>query len=177
MAFLYLDAHSADFARLMADAQPAAHTRLYAFPYEEEFIVRLKRFVSGAAAWRETRAFLDRLIVAPTAPTRDERVRAAFVRLRADRAARPTLAALAAEAGLSPARFSQLFKASTGVPLRRYRIWTAMRAAIDAMGRGGTLTSAALDAGFASSAHFSAAFREMFGMEPSRLAGAVRAAR
>ena len=37
--------------------------------------------------------------------------------------------------------------------------------------QGENLTAAALDAGFSSSAHFSATFREMFGMEPSRLAG------
>lgn len=34
----------------------------------------------------------------------------------------------------------------------------------------------ARQAGFSSSAHFSAAFREMFGMEPSRLSGGRLAA-
>lgn len=38
----------------------------------------------------------------------------------------------------------------------------------------GNLTVAALDAGFASSAHFSATFRHMFGLEPSRLAKLMR---
>jgi AraC-like DNA-binding protein len=42
-------------------------------------------------------------------------------------------------------------------------------AAMRAIARGRTLTVAAMDAGFSSSAHFSAAYREMFGMEPSRL--------
>src|SRR5690606_33483536 len=101
---------------------------------------------------------------------RDPRIAAALSVLHADPAARPSLAALAAGAGLSASRFRRLFRAETGVTLRRYRLWVAMGAAVRAVARGETLTVAALDAGFASSAHFSAAFREMFGLEPSRLA-------
>ena len=80
------------------------------------------------------------------------------------------LETLAARVGLSGSRLRHLFKDATGVPLRRYRLWVAMRAALQTVARGETLTSAAMDGGFASSAHFSAAFRDMFGMEPSRLA-------
>jgi AraC-like DNA-binding protein len=83
---------------------------------------------------------------------------------------RPSLADLARQVRLSESRLLHLFKATTGVPLRRYKIWIAMGAATRAVGRGANLTTAALDAGFSSSAHFSATFREMFGLEPSRLA-------
>jgi AraC-like DNA-binding protein len=38
------------------------------------------------------------------------------------------------------------------------------------MSAGQPLTEAALAAGFSSSSHFSAAFREMFGLPPSQLA-------
>jgi AraC-like DNA-binding protein len=58
----------------------------------------------------------------------------------------------------------------TGVPLRRYKLWIGMGAAMRAIARDDSLTTAALEAGFSSSAHFSAAFREMFGLEPSRFA-------
>ena len=51
-----------------------------------------------------------------------------------------------------------------------------MGVATRAIVAGESLTAAALDAGFSSSAHFSAAFREMFGMEPSRLSGGRLAA-
>jgi methylphosphotriester-DNA--protein-cysteine methyltransferase len=47
--------------------------------------------------------------------------------------------------------------------------WNRMRVALKAMVSGVALTKAALDAGFASSAHFSAAFRAMFGLAPSQL--------
>ena len=77
-------------------------------------------------------------------------------------------------AGLSASRFLHLFKAETGVPLRRYRIWNRMGAAVRACGEGLSLTEAAHAAGFASSAHFSSAFREMFGMMPSDLLKALK---
>ena len=46
----------------------------------------------------------------------------------------------------------------------------AMGAAARAIAGDENLTTAALDAGFPSSAHFGASCREMFGMEPSRFA-------
>jgi AraC-like DNA-binding protein len=78
-------------------------------------------------------------------------------------------ATLAARAGLSVSRFQQLFKATTGVTVRRFRLWARMRRAMAMAVAGATITHAALDAGFASPAHFPAAFREMFGMAPTRL--------
>ena len=84
------------------------------------------------------------------------------------------LAELAEQAGLSASRFLHLFKSETGVPLRRYRIWNRMGAAVRACGEGSSLTEAAHAAGFASSAQFSSAFRDMFGMMPSDLLKALQ---
>ncbi|HKQ16201.1 MAG TPA: helix-turn-helix domain-containing protein [Steroidobacteraceae bacterium] len=50
-----------------------------------------------------------------------------------------------------------------------YKLWVAMGAAVRSLQRGANLTQASLDAGFSSPAHFSSAYRQMFGMEPSRL--------
>ncbi|UWU88615.1 AraC family transcriptional regulator [Bradyrhizobium yuanmingense] len=86
-----------------------------------------------------------------------------------------TLAELGRRAGLSSSRFLHLFKDVTGVPLRRYRIWSRIGAAARAVAQGQSLTEAAHDAGFSSSAHFSTAFRDMFGMMPSELFARVRA--
>jgi AraC-like DNA-binding protein len=51
-----------------------------------------------------------------------------------------------------------------------------MGAAVRSMQRGASLTEASMDAGFSSPAHFSSAYRQMFGMEPSRLATLLPAA-
>jgi AraC-like DNA-binding protein len=77
--------------------------------------------------------------------------------------------ALAEHVNLSPTRLVHLFKEQTGVPIRRFRQWNRMKAVIAGAAEGMTLTEAALNAGFSDSAHFSRAFRNMFGIKPSFL--------
>lgn len=169
MAFLYLDARSPDLAQVRALAQDHTARADFDLLGETELIARLADLATGEASWADLRAHLDGLLRGQRRVA-DPRVTLALSRLHADPSARPALNDLAAEVGLSPSRFIHLFKAATGVPLRRYKIWLAMGAAMRSIGAGANLTTAAMDAGFASSAHFSTAFREMFGMEPSRLA-------
>ena len=87
------------------------------------------------------------------------------------------LTTLAARAGLSPSRFLHLFKAETGYRCGATASGTGWARRIRASGEGASLTEAAHAAGFASSAHFSSAFRDMFGMMPSDLARALRQGR
>ncbi len=81
---------------------------------------------------------------------------------------------LAAEIGLSVSRMQHLFKEAVGVPIRRYRIWRRLKAAIGETAKGRTGTEAAHAAGFFDQAHFGHAFRESFGAPPrlTRLRGA-----
>ena len=153
MAFLYVDPLSRDLQRLAEIEAPLALVRALA---------------DGVSDWASARRELSALLGAPAGV--DPRVRTALAALHADPAARLSLDALARHAGLSASRFRRLFRAATGVTVRRYRLWIAMGAATRAIARGERLTAAAFDAGFSSSAHFSAAFREMFGLEPSRFA-------
>jgi AraC-like DNA-binding protein len=81
----------------------------------------------------------------------------------------PSLAAASAQAGLSASRFQVLFRRSVGLPFRRYRLWRRMGLAMTLLAQRRSLTAAAHDAGFASSAHFSTAFKAMFGIAPSSL--------
>ncbi len=80
-----------------------------------------------------------------------------------------TLSDAATLSGLSPDRFRKLFKRDTGLTFSRYRQWRRMGAVVRSVARGDSLTAAAHGAGFASSAHLSSAFRDMFGMSPSQL--------
>ena len=75
----------------------------------------------------------------------------------------------AAMAGLSPARFRHVFVEAVGMTFSRYRQWRRMGIVIRQLAQGDRLTQAALAAGFAGSAHLSAAFRDMFGVSPSAL--------
>ena len=157
MAFLYVDPLSRDLERLRGGVDTTALLGL------------LRDLADGVRDWVSVRPELGRRLDADAAAP-DPRVRVALDALHADPAARLSLDELAAKAGLSASRFRRMFRAATGVTLRRYRLWVAMGAAARAITTGETLTTAALGAGFSSSAHFSAAFREMFGLEPSRLA-------
>jgi len=75
--------------------------------------------------------------------------------------------ALAAKVNLSAPRLIQIFKQQTGVPIRRYRQWHRLYTTAVEMGKGVTLTEAALHAGFSDSAHFTNTFKSMLGMKPS----------
>jgi AraC-like DNA-binding protein len=126
--------------------------------------------IGGASCWREARTELEGLLSGGPAQSADERIVRTLQIIHEDPATRLSLAVLARHAQLSPSRFTALFRQTTGVPVRRYKLWVAMGAAVRSMQRGASLTDASMDAGFSSPAHFSNAYRQMFGMEPSRLA-------
>ncbi|OYY63338.1 AraC family transcriptional regulator [Sphingomonas sp. 28-62-11] len=75
-------------------------------------------------------------------------------------------------AGISQSNFHRAIRHATGVPFRRYRLWRRLAIAAKALRGGANLTDAAMEGGFASSAHFSATFRRMFGIKPSLLINA-----
>lgn len=75
----------------------------------------------------------------------------------------------AALACLSPSRFRARFDAQLGLPFRRYRLWRRMAAVMRTVAAGSSLTEAAQNAGFASSAHLSSTFKRMFGLTASDL--------
>ena len=97
----------------------------------------------------------------------DKRIRKAMEIMREDPAQSHSLESLADQVHLSATRFTHLFKDETGVPIRRYRQWLRFRQAVQQITAGETMTVAAMQAGFTDSAHFSRAFRSMFGLKPS----------
>ncbi len=167
MACLYFDAQSDDYARLrgtMARIEPRAAFGLA----NRDYLDALARLLAGHA-WSEVRESIAAALGLRRPTRRDDAVSNAVRLLHANPAERTALDDLATQAGISPSRFLHRFKEATGVPFRRYRVWARMGAAVRGIVAGESLTGAAYDAGFSSSAHFSAAFRDMFGMPPSVL--------
>jgi AraC-like DNA-binding protein len=154
--------------RFAATKGERAHLDLRCEPLLLASLNRLR--IGGASCWRDTRTELEELLKGGPAQTADERIQRTLRIIHEDPATRLPLAALARHAQLSPSLFTALFGQTTGVPVRRYKLWIAMGAAVRSMQRGASLTDASMDAGFSSPAHFSSAYRQMFGMEPSRLA-------
>jgi len=101
----------------------------------------------------------------------DERIVRAlgFIRGRGD--PRLSLEEVAKEVFLSPSRFAHLFSEEVGLPFRRYLLWRKLTRAMQAFGRGVTLSAAAHEAGFADSAHLTRTWIQMFGITPTVMVG------
>jgi len=80
-----------------------------------------------------------------------------------------SIESLAEGINLSVPRLIQLFKIQTGIPVRRYRLWHRLFVTAINIGKGLSLTDAAVAAGFSDSAHFTNTFRAMLGMTPTSI--------
>ena len=168
-AFLYVDAlsHDLDILRSACRERGArASTGLWA---EDKVIALLAAMARSAAGWEAARAPLAEMLGLARRARPDRRIHLAVQSLERHPGDDNSAAALASEAGMSPSYFQHKFKHDTGVSLRRFRNWIRLRAVLGQAARGVTLTQAAHAAGFASSAHLSSTFKDMFGMAPSEL--------
>jgi AraC-like DNA-binding protein len=86
--------------------------------------------------------------------------------LASDPARRWTLAEVAGHVGVSPVYLTQVFAQVEGAPLYRYQLRLRLARALDRLGDREDLTDLALDLGFSSHSHFSAAFRQHYGQSP-----------
>jgi len=80
------------------------------------------------------------------------------------------VAELARRLDSSPFHLCRVFRAQTGWSLHRYRDEIRLRAALEELpGRHGDLSALALELGYSSHSHFTAAFRRAFSVAPSEL--------
>jgi AraC-like DNA-binding protein len=138
----------------------------------EELVLRLVREAT-AGACRSVRISDDRSPRRhkPGGMDRIETVRRFLLLHWAERL---TLVGLARVAGCSCWHLASTFRAQVGLPLHRYLKRLRLRHALERLQDGCTdLTRLALDCGFSSHSHFTAAFRQEFGTTPH----AIRLAR
>jgi AraC-like DNA-binding protein len=69
--------------------------------------------------------------------------------------------------GMERTRALRCFKAATGLTFRQFKMWTGLQHAARQMALGTLVRTAAMDAGFADTAHLSRVFRSTFGVSPS----------
>jgi AraC-like DNA-binding protein len=141
------------------------------FPFEAPLAVALKgrleqlarRSIGGdACAAEELRARLA-FATPPLSPKMAEIVRA----MQADPMRRVTQDELVRYLDMERTRALRCFKAATGLTFRRFKLWSALQHATVSMVRRELVRTAALDAGFADTAHLSRAFSSVFGLPPS----------
>jgi AraC-like DNA-binding protein len=100
---------------------------------------------------------------------RRELVEATALALHARLEEPPSLAELADALGCSPFHLSRVFHETAGLSLRRYLARLRARLAAERLAAGAPdLTELALDLGYADHSHFTNAFRQEWGVPPSR---------
>jgi AraC-like DNA-binding protein len=117
---------------------------------------------------------IDRIAAARALPLslplpRDPRALRLAEQLQADPAGQQDLAQLARHAGASSRTIQRLFLAETGLPFSQWRQRLRLLHAATLLGEGRSVTEAGLEAGYAGTSAFIAAFRKQFGVTPSRL--------
>jgi len=125
-------------------------------------------------AMRLAEVTIDRIVKAQALPLslplpRDPRALRLAERLQAEPSLQAELAELARDAGASPRTIQRLFLAETGLPFSQWRQRLRLLHAATLLGEGRSVTEAGLEAGYAGTSAFIAAFRKQFGVTPSRL--------
>jgi len=87
--------------------------------------------------------------------------------LASDLTRRWTLTDIAAEVHGSPIYLTQVFQQVEGMPLYRYQLRLRLARSLDLLPEYDDLTALALEVGFSSHSHFTAAFRRTYGRSPS----------
>ena len=105
---------------------------------------------------------------------RRQMVDRAKIALANDLARRWTLAEIGREVGVSAVYLTQAFKQVEGEPLYRYQLRLRLARALDLLPRCEDLTQLALELGFSSHSHFSAAFRRTYNCTPAAFRAAAR---
>lgn len=164
----YLDPFGADFAALRGQ-MAAAEAGLYmGLADEAQWLARHRELLDEQATPAQAYALIEQLVGA--APFKlDARISSVVALIKRDVANNLSARYLAAQVDLSEPRLSQLFKDTLGVPIRRYRQWHRLFVTAVGVTQGLSLTTAALEAGFTDSAHFSRTFRSILGMPPSAM--------
>jgi AraC-like DNA-binding protein len=81
-----------------------------------------------------------------------------------------SLASLAERLDASPFHLTRVFREETGLPIHQYHRRLRVMAALDRLAESNaTLSRIGLELGFSSHSHFTAAFRRVFGVAPSRV--------
>ncbi|MBX9753124.1 MAG: helix-turn-helix domain-containing protein [Pseudomonadaceae bacterium] len=173
LAVCYLDPFGEDFRKLCGQMN-AQHGGVYLqLEQELSWIARLLELLHTEASPVQAYALLEQLVGPDAADASvlkvDPRILVVVELIKRDVADNLSAQYLAAQVSLSEPRLLQLFKETIGVPIRRYRQWHRLFVTAAGVTQGLSLTAAALEAGFADSAHFSHTFHSILGMKPSAI--------
>lgn len=166
------------FPAEMVAALPAECCAIDVVPLLRELVLELVDRCpverADGAGMRLAAVTVDRIAEAPALPLqlplpRDPRALRLAERLQDDPSSQAGLADLARHANASVRTIQRLFLAETGLPFAQWRQRLRLLHGASLLGGGMSVTQAALEAGYAGTSAFIAAFRRHFGFTPSRL--------
>lgn len=112
--------------------------------------------------------------LAPSGPSTARLIRRTKAFLEAELANPIRLADIGRAVGASPAYLTHVFRRVEGASLHRYLTQLRLSRALVELPHANDLTTLALDVGFSSHSHFTAAFRQAFGSTPSAYRQSIR---
>ena len=173
LAVWYLDPFGADFGSLRGRMARQEAGLFVELEQQADWLARHLDLLQEAATPGQAYALIEQLVGPADASAAPFKLDARIIRvvelIKRDVANNLSARYLASQVDLSEPRLSQLFKDTLGVPIRRYRQWHRLFVTAVGVTRGLSLTTAALEAGFTDSAHFSRTFRSILGMTPSAM--------
>ena len=166
-----LTPEEASLDEIWGNARSQFTARIRACPLRVQMLVQLLRRATGPLEAQELgvevlgECIAENGRVAAIDPHQVRRAKAAL-HDRVD--GRSSLTQIASELGVTPVYLTQAFKRSEGIPLYRYQTILRLGRALDRLPEQEDITDLALELGFSSHSHFTAAFRSQFGVTPSR---------
>ncbi|MBU0823919.1 MAG: AraC family transcriptional regulator [Alphaproteobacteria bacterium] len=161
-------AHTVAFAEQGADV---LYLNGLVFPFDAPLAIALK----GASAYLALDALCNdscsvaelRSKLTPRMHAPPPAVAAAIQAIHGDPMWRMPQTELAHRLGMERTRALRAFKAATGQSFREFKLWSALQYATQQLAEGALVRTAAMDAGFADTAHLSRVFHRVFGLTPT----------
>lgn len=168
VANINLDVMGSDFY-FLAKNMTKQHGLYTNLNFEHEFKQTLQQIYDSQLEINDVKSHLKSLLTLKEGDCfhREERVQSVVDIIQNTIEQNLSIEYLADKVNLSVSGLTKIFKKQTGVPIRRYRQWHRLFITATEIGRGKSLTDAAMIAGFVDLPHCTHTFNQMLGMKPS----------
>ena len=177
-ALIFLEPNTADYARIRSTNAQREQAGIFTALAQEAYLLDFLREVNRCENAVALQDVLNSFSLGANDPVPqqlpDARMQKIALQVARESADNIPIAELAQSLAMSVSSLEHLFKKEIGVPIRMFRIWFRLKAAVLYLKEGLSLTDAALRAGFYDSAHFTRTFKDVFGLPPSEIFNAHR---
>ena len=174
IANCYLDPYNEDFFRLKQSMKERVGDIYIGNKKEIMQAAAFEKMLCHTLDQKEAGKLIEHAVFpsifeAPKRPATDPRIVEIIDFIQDDPTINHTNKAMAKRINVSEVTLQRLFKATTGIPIRRFRLWHRLFVTATLLAFGRSITEAALEAGFSDASHFNHVFKDMLGMSPSSI--------